>query len=77
MVVTYYIKRFRRGTDKHNGILMSLLLPVAEIMRRRKCSKNIVGRGASRGEGIDTKEVRKNREGVKTMSIKSLTPSFP
>ena len=77
MVVTYYIKRFRRGTDKHNGILMSLLLPVAETMRRRKCSKNIVGRGASRGEGIDTKEVRKNREGVKTMSIKSLTPSFP
>ena len=29
MVVTYYIKLFRTGTDRHNGILMSLLL-VAE-----------------------------------------------
>ena len=30
MVVTYYIKLFRTGTDRHNGILMSLLLLVAE-----------------------------------------------
>ena len=30
MVVTYYIKLFRMGADRHNGILMSLLLLVAE-----------------------------------------------
>ena len=30
MVVTYYIKLFRTGTDRYNGILMSLLLLVAE-----------------------------------------------
>ena len=30
MVITYYIKLFRTGPDKHNGILMSLLLLVAE-----------------------------------------------
>ena len=30
MVVTYCIKIFRTGADKHNGILMSLLLLVAE-----------------------------------------------
>ena len=29
MVVTYYIKLFRTGANRHNGILMSLLL-VAE-----------------------------------------------
>ena len=62
MVVTYYIKCFRRGTDRHNGILMSLLLPIAKAMRRRKCSKTIVGRGltgASRGEGNDTRGEKK------------------
>ena len=30
MVVTYYIKLFRTGTDRHNSILMSLLLLVTE-----------------------------------------------
>ena len=30
MVVTYYIKLFCTGSDRHNGILMSLLLLVAE-----------------------------------------------
>ena len=30
MVVTYYIKPFRTGADRHNAILMSLLLLVAE-----------------------------------------------
>ena len=30
MVVTYYIKLFRTGADRYNGILMSLLLLVAE-----------------------------------------------
>ena len=30
MVVTYYIKLFRTGADRHNGILMSHLLLVAE-----------------------------------------------
>ena len=33
MVVTYYIKLFRTGADRHNGILMSLLLLVAETIR--------------------------------------------
>ena len=32
MVVTYYIKLFRTGTDEYNGILMSLLLLVAETI---------------------------------------------
>ena len=30
MIVTYYIKLFQMGADRHNGILMSLLLLVAE-----------------------------------------------
>ena len=30
MVATYYIKLFRIGADRHNGILISLLLLVAE-----------------------------------------------
>ena len=30
MAVTYYIKLFRTEADRHNGILMSLLLLVAE-----------------------------------------------
>ena len=33
MVVTYYIKLFRMGTIKHNGILMSLLLLVAGTIK--------------------------------------------
>ena len=32
MVVTYYIKLFRPGADKQNGILMSLLFLVAETI---------------------------------------------
>ena len=38
MVVTYYIKLFRTEADRHNGILMSLLLLVAETISV-KCSK--------------------------------------
>ena len=34
MVVTYYIKLFRTGADRHNGILMSLLLLVAETIKK-------------------------------------------
>ena len=30
MMVTYYNKLFRTGADRHNGILMYLLLLVAE-----------------------------------------------
>ena len=30
MVVTNYRKRFRTGADRHNGVLMPLLLLVAE-----------------------------------------------
>ena len=32
MVVNYYIKLFRTGADRQNGILMSLLLLVAETI---------------------------------------------
>ena len=32
MVVTYYIKFFSAGTDRHNGILISLLLLVAQTI---------------------------------------------
>ena len=32
MVVTYYIKLFRTGANKHNGILMSLLFQVVETI---------------------------------------------
>ena len=33
VIVTYYVKLFRTGTDRHNGILMSLLLLVAETIK--------------------------------------------
>ena len=33
MVVTYYVNFFRRRADKHNGILISLLL-VAEAIKK-------------------------------------------
>ena len=32
MVVTYHIKLFRAGADRHNNILMSLLLLVVETI---------------------------------------------
>ena len=41
MVVTYYIKLFRSGAERHNGILMSLLLLVAETIKQK------VGNGLS------------------------------
>ena len=34
MVVSYYIKSFRTGADRHNGILMCLLLLVAETIKK-------------------------------------------
>ena len=41
MVVTYYIKLFRTGADRHNGILMSLLHLVAETINKiKKKNKN-------------------------------------
>ena len=33
IVITYYIKLFCTGADRHNGILMSLLLLVTETIR--------------------------------------------
>ena len=39
MAVTYYIKLFRREADRHNGILMSLLLLVAEAQTRANVKK--------------------------------------
>ena len=41
MVVSYYVKFLRTGADRHNGILMSLILLVAETIIRsihRRCS---------------------------------------
>ena len=35
MVVAYYIELFRVGADWHNGILMFLLLPVAELITNK------------------------------------------
>ena len=35
MVITYYIKLYRTGTDRHNGILKSLLLVIAETIIKR------------------------------------------
>ena len=34
MVATFYIKLFRTGADRCNGILMSLLLLVAKILNQ-------------------------------------------
>ena len=39
MVVTYYIKLFRTEDDRHNSILMSLLLPVAEANKQTNKKK--------------------------------------
>ena len=41
MVVTYYIKLFRTGADKHNGILMYLLLLDAETISQRQVTLNV------------------------------------
>ena len=38
MFVTYYIKLFGTGADRHNGMLMSLLLVVAETTIHIKVS---------------------------------------
>ena len=32
MVITYYIKLFRMGADRHDGIVMSVLLLVTETI---------------------------------------------
>ena len=47
MVVTYYIKLFRKGTDRYNGILMSHLLLVAETNRLRKEVNKLFSKGMS------------------------------
>ena len=36
LVVTYYIKLFRRGANRHNGILMFLLLLVVETKNKSR-----------------------------------------
>ena len=36
MVVSYYIKLFRTGADRHNSILMFLLFLVTETTREKK-----------------------------------------
>ena len=41
MVFTYYVKPFRTGCNSHNGILMSLLLLIAET----KMKFQLFGRG--------------------------------
>ena len=42
MVVTYYIKLFHTGADRHNSILMSLLLLVAETITKYFTERKIV-----------------------------------
>ena len=39
MVVTYYIKLFRTGANRHNSILMSLLLLVSETINKKAASR--------------------------------------
>ena len=36
MIFTYYIKVFHMGADRHNGILMSHLLLVAEAIIKKE-----------------------------------------
>ena len=43
MVVTYYIKLFQMGANKHNGVLMSLLVLVAETMMKNLLQGPISG----------------------------------
>ena len=40
MVVNYYVKLFRTGADRFNGILMSLLLVVVETINYLKSCKS-------------------------------------
>ena len=47
MVLTYYIKLFHTGADRHNSISMSLLLLVAET------KKNSDWRGVRETTGLD------------------------
>ena len=53
MVVTYYIKLFRTGADRQNGILISLLLLVAETitfifsMNQKQPSRGVLKKGCS------------------------------
>ena len=42
MVVIYYIQLFRTGADKHNDILMSLFLLVAETMSEWDLARKII-----------------------------------
>ena len=41
MVATYYIKLFRTGVDKHNGISISLHLLVAEAIVKNSLQQSI------------------------------------
>ena len=50
MVVTYYIKLFCTGADRHNGILMSLLRLVAETKRGMKLVFSFLNRVKNKSE---------------------------
>ena len=52
MVVTYYIRLFRKGGDRPNGILMFLLLLIAEIKQKQKKYFQICDREKSETIGI-------------------------
>ena len=41
-IATYYIKLFRTGADKRNGIFISLLLLVAETINKPKLLKEVI-----------------------------------
>ena len=55
MVVTYYIKLFGTGADKHNGILMSLLFLVAEKIKFLMNSNNKKEKSTVKGTPINDK----------------------
>ena len=55
MVVTYYIKLFRTGADRHNGILMSLLFLVAETINFLMNSEKKKDKSTVKGTPINDK----------------------
>ena len=58
MVITYYIRLFHKGDDRHKGILMSLLLLFAE--RKRAKTKKEDDTFLSKKAGGKTKQCYHN-----------------
>ena len=75
MVVTYYIKLFRKGTNRYNGILMSLLLLVTEKNRLRKEVNKLFIKGMSNIYLKVTIEKNWHSQNLHFLSLKDLSPS--